>query len=281
MDRHLSDNDFERLSRCIHQICGIHLTPNKKTLLESRLQKRMRVLCFESISEYCAYLFSEEGMRNEIRHMIEAVTTHKTDFFREPHHFEYLVRKAVPELIASKAVLPGRALRAWSAACSTGEEPYTLAMVLQDIAEIRQPFDFTILATDISTHVLETATAAVYGLDAIAPIPLAMRKKYLLKSRDPARKLIKIVPEIRNRIRFERYNLIDPKPPTDEPMHLIFCRNVLIYFDSPTQEKIVQKFWNMLQPGGYLFLGHAESINSRNVAFRYAAPTIYRKEISP
>ncbi|MEW6258586.1 MAG: protein-glutamate O-methyltransferase CheR [Thermodesulfobacteriota bacterium] len=280
IDRHLSDNDFERLSRCIHQICGIHLTPNKKTLLESRLQKRMRALSFESLQEYCAHLFSEDGMRKEIRHLIESVTTHKTDFFREPHHFEYLVRKAIPEMIASKAIGPGRPCRAWSAACSTGEEPYTLAMVLQDVGEIQPNFTFTILATDISTHVLATASAAVYDLAAVAPVPFPMRKKYLLKSRDPSQKLVKIVPEIRNLIRFERYNLIDRKPPTSEPMHIIFCRNVLIYFDTATQEQIVQKFWDMLHPNGYLFLGHAESIHNRNIPFRYAAPTIYRKEVS-
>lgn len=279
IDHRLSERDFERLSRYIHQMCGIHLAPNKKTLLESRLRKRMCALSLETFSDYCDYLFSGEGRRNETRFMIESVTTHKTDFFREPHHFEYLIRKATPELCRSMSFVPGRLLWAWSAACSTGEEPYTLAMVLQEFAEMRPGFNFTILATDISSHVLGVAQAAVYSEELIAPVPLPMRKKYLLKSRDPSRQLVKIAPELRARIRFQQYNLVDRIPPANESMHVIFCRNVLIYFDLETQRRMVRKFWNMLHPGGYLFLGHAESINNMNVLFRYMAPTIYRKEL--
>lgn len=279
MDHHLSDGDFERLSRCIHQICGIHLTPNKKTLLESRLRKRMRALSLESFPDYCDYLFSEAGRRDETRFMIESVTTHKTDFFREPHHFEYLTRKAIPEMHRSLSIIPGRLFWAWSAACSTGEEPYTLAMVLQEVADAQPEFNYTILATDISNHVLGAAQAAVYNEELIAPVPLPLRKKYLLKSRDPSRRIVKIVPEIRSRIQFQQYNLVDPKPPVNESMSIVFCRNVLIYFDMETQRRMVQKFWNMLHPGGYLFLGHAESINNMGVPFRYMAPTIYRKEL--
>uniref|UniRef100_A0A7C4RH12 protein-glutamate O-methyltransferase n=1 Tax=Desulfatirhabdium butyrativorans TaxID=340467 RepID=A0A7C4RH12_9BACT len=279
IDHHLSDSDFERLSRCIHQICGIHLTPNKKTLLESRLRKRMRALSLDTFQDYCDYLFSEAGKREETRFMIESVTTHKTDFFREPHHFEYLSRKAIPEMIRSRSLIPGRPFWAWSAACSTGEEPYTLAMVLAEFAASHQDFDYTILATDISTDVLSTAKAAIYNEGQIAPVPLPLRKKYLLKSRDPSRRIVKIVPELRSRIRFQQYNLVDRKPPVNESMNIIFCRNVLIYFDMETQRGMVEKFWDMLHPGGYLFLGHAESINTMSVPFRYVAPTIYRKEL--
>ena len=167
---------------------------------------------------------------------------------------------------------------AWSAACSTGEEPYTLAMVLNEYALKCPGFEYAILATDISTKVLDIAETAVYSEEKIVPVPHAMRKKYLLKSKDPSKKNVRITPELRSRISFRRFNLMDSHFPVAEPLDIIFCRNVMIYFDIETQERLVRMFHQRLVPGGYLFMGHAESINNMDVPLRYVAPTIYQKE---
>lgn len=276
-EKKLSDQDFVKLSQFIHQQYGIHLTHAKKSLLEGRLRKRMKHCGIDSFSEYCNFLFTEEGMNEELVFMIDAVTTNKTDFFREPYHFEFLTKQAVPELTAHQ-VAHRKRITAWSAACSTGEEPYTLAMVLSEYASQRSGFDFSILATDISTKVLDIAQTAIYDEEKISPVPYALRKKYLLRSKDPNKKIVRIIPELRNRIAFRRFNLMDTRKPIADPLDVIFCRNVMIYFDIHTQENLIRRFHDMLTPGGYLFMGHAESINNLDVGLRFAAPTIYQKE---
>lgn len=278
-DRKLSDGDFERVSRFIHQQYGIHLPPAKKTLLEGRLRKRMKQCGIDTYGAYCDYLFTDKGMKEEMIFMIDAVTTNKTDFFREPHHFQFLTQKALPSLLGKHKSAFQKRIKAWSAACSTGEEPYTLAMVLSEYAAACPGFDFSILATDISTKVLDIAQTAVYSEEKIAPVPMAIRKKYLLKSKDPSRQLVRITPDLRNRIAFRRFNLMEENFPISEPLDVIFCRNVMIYFDAATQERLVRQFHDHLTPGGYLFMGHAESINNMKVPLRYVAPTIYQKEM--
>ena len=278
MDKKLSDNDFIRLSRFIHQQYGIHLPPAKKSLLEGRLRKRMKQCAMGSYSAYCDYLFTDQGMKEELVYMIDAVTTNKTDFFREPYHFEFLALQALPELIGKRHSPFRKKILAWSAACSTGEEPYTLAMVLSEYAMNCPGFDYSILATDISTKVLDIAETAIYQDEKIRPVPLALRKKYLLKSKDPGKRIVRIAPELRSRVTFRRFNLMDGNFPVSEPLDVIFCRNVMIYFDIETQERLVRNFHDHLSPGGYLFMGHAESINNMNVPLRYVAPTIYQKE---
>ena len=238
----------------------------------------MKACAMNTFTQYCDYLFTTQGMKAEAIFMIDAVTTNKTDFFREMNHFEFLTRQVLPEWTKKCKGLRNK-FQVWSAACSTGEEPYTLAMVLSEFAEDCPGFDFSILATDISTKVLDVATTAVYNEDKIEPVPFAMRKKYLLKSRVPSQKLVRITPELRSRISFRRFNLMDRDFPLAELMDIIFCRNVMIYFDNETQERLVRQFHDRLSPGGYLFMGHAESINNMNVPLRYAAPTIYRKDV--
>ena len=276
--KNLSDNDFSRVSRFIHKQYGIHLPPAKKTLLEGRLRKRMKQCAMDTFSDYCDYLFTEQGMKEESIYMIDAVTTNKTDFFREPYHFEFLTLKALPELTGKRNSSFRNKIQAWSAACSTGEEPYTLAMVLSEYASSCPGVDYSILATDISTKVLDIADTAVYSEANIAPVPHALRRKYLLQSRDPNKKIVKITPGIRSRVSFRRFNLMDSNVPIAEPLDIIFCRNVMIYFDFETQERLVRLFYERLSPGGYLFMGHAESISNMNVPLRYVAPTIYQKE---
>ncbi|MBE0617407.1 MAG: methyltransferase domain-containing protein, partial [Proteobacteria bacterium] len=201
--------------------------------------------------------------------------TNKTDFFREPQHFEYLVRAALPELVRTGAGLR-RPVAVWSAGCSTGEEPYTLAMVLAEVAESLPGVRYLILATDISTAVLHKAQQAVYEEERILPVAAPLRKKYLLRSRDRTRSLVRVAPELRQHVRFRMLNFMDGSFGLRESMDVIFCRNVMIYFDRETQEALLNRFCRHLAPGGYVFLGHSETINGLQVPLTQVAPTIYR-----
>lgn len=270
----LSTDDFNRLSLFIYKQCGIKMPITKKTMLEARLQKRLRVLPFNSFREYCDYLFSQKGLDEELILMIDLVTTNKTDFFRESEHFEYLVNQALPEWERRTG---GRRLTLWSAGCSTGEEPYTLSMVLSSYADTHPGFSFSILATDISTRVLEKAKAAVYEEEKVEPVPMQMKKKYLMKSKDRSNPLVRIVPELREKVSFRRLNFMDSDFAMREKMEIIFCRNVIIYFDRPTQERLLNQFCKQLSPGGYVFMGHSETLSGLDVPLTSVFPTVYRK----
>jgi chemotaxis protein methyltransferase CheR len=274
----MSDKDFMRLSKFIRDSCGIKLPPAKKTMLEGRLRKRLRALGIESFESYCEFLFSPGGSQSEHIQMIDAVTTNKTDFFREPDHFDYLFERVLPELVRLHGVGARKKLNVWSAACSTGEESYTLAMVLSEFAKGFPGFSFSILATDISTAVLEKARSGIYEHDRVIPIPMMLRKKYLLKSREKDKGLVRIAPELRNSVRFERLNFLEEEYGIEEPMAIVFCRNVLIYFDRPTQEKLVNRLSQHLISGGYLFVGHSESLHGMDLPLVQTATTIYRKQ---
>ena len=269
----LSEKEFRRLREFIEEQCGIHLAEQKKSLLEGRIRKRLRVLGIAGFEAYSSYLFSPEGMAKELEHMIDAVTTNKTDFFREPWHFEYLTKTVLPAWVREGR----RNVRVWSAGCSTGDEPYTLAIYLNEFAGQNPGFSYSILATDISHEVLAKASEGVYDESKVEPMPYALRKKYLLRSKDPARKLVMMGPELKSRIEFRRLNLMDGDFRIDKPPDVIFCRNVIIYFTKETQERLIQKFCRLLLPGGYLFLGHSETITNMNVPLVYAAATVYRK----
>ncbi|MBF0320158.1 MAG: protein-glutamate O-methyltransferase [Nitrospirae bacterium] len=272
----LSDKEFRRLSEFVQTEVGIKMPPVKKTMLEARLQRRLRTLGLRSFVEYCEYVFNSSNAETELVHMIDAVTTNKTDFFREPNHFDYLAKHAIPTLINSTGAGIRRPLMIWSAGCSTGEEPYTLTMVLSEFAEKVPGFNFMIIATDISTKVLDKAKEAIYEADKIEPVPMAMRKKYLLKGKDKTKPLVRIVPELRSAVRFRRLNFMDDDFGFRETMDVIFCRNVVIYFDKPTQERLLRKFAKYLDPSGYLFMGHSETLGGLNVPFTQVAPTVYR-----
>jgi len=246
-------------------------------MLTGRLNKRLRALGLTGFNEYCEFLFSPQGREEEMVHLINAVTTNKTDFFREPSHFNYLIQSAIPDLQKLHRIDLRRKLRIWSAGCSTGEEPYTLAMVLAEIQEAQPRFRYEILATDISARVLDVARRAVYPMDRIEPVSAQYRKKYLLKGQDRRNPQVRIVPELRKRVRFGRLNFMDDDFGLREKVDIIFCRNVIIYFDKPTQEKLMAKFCHYLNPGGYLFLGHSESLHGYDMPLVPVAPTIYRK----
>lgn len=272
--RPLSNREFSRLRQFIYTECGIKITESKRIMLEARLQKRLRTVGVASFSQYCDYLFSPKGMEEELICMIDAITTNKTDFFREPVHFNYLVQKALPRLRQGHARRP---IALWSAGCSTGEEPYTLAIVMNEYTRDHQGTDYAILATDISTKVLEKAALAIYDEERIIPIPIELRKKYLLKSKDPENRVYRIVPELRERVTFRRLNFMDGDFGFQEPVDIIFCRNVIIYFDKPTQEKLLRKFCRYLSTDGYLFMGHSETLLGMEVPLCQVAPTVYRK----
>lgn len=268
----LSTAEFQQLAGLVYAQCGIKLPPVKKILLESRLHKRLRALSMTDFKSYIAYVTSAEGIAHELVHMIDVVSTNKTDFFREPHHFEMLKSKVLPGFLKQ-----GQNFKVWSAACSSGEEVYTLAMVLEDFARLHTGFDYKIFGSDISTQVLQKAAQAIYRLEQAADIPMEYKRKYLLKSKDRANPTVRIAPGLRSKTSFGRINLMDNVLPVEDMFDVIFCRNVLIYFDRPTQEQVLNKLLGKLKRGGYLFIGHSESLFQMDLPIVQIVPTVYVK----
>jgi chemotaxis protein methyltransferase CheR len=274
----LSAADFSRLSGLISGLCGIKLPPAKKTMLEGRLRKRLRFLGMDNFADYCEFLFSNGGLDEECIHMVDVVTTNKTDFFREPQHFHFLTQKALPGLTQEFGLgYRQNRLQIWSAGCSTGEEPYTLAMFLREYSCACPGLNFSILATDISLRALDTARRAIYAHETIEPVPLPWRKKYLLRSKGKDRGLVCMAPEIRELVTFRYLNFMEDNYGLREPQAVIFCRNVLIYFEKPRQLAVLQRLCRHLLPGGYLFIGHSETLHGLDLPLVQSAPTIYRK----
>jgi len=273
----MSEKCFATFGSFIEKHCGIKMPPVKKTMLEGRLRKRLRLLGMNSYEQYADYVFGRDGSGSEMVQMIDAVTTNKTDFFREPSHFDYLVGTVLPAFMTRDRECGRAGLRLWSAGCSTGEEPYTLAMVLSDYAERNPQLSYSILATDLSTRVLAAARDAIYSEDKIYPVPMQMRRKYLMRSRDRASRLVRVVPALRQRIAFRRLNFMQADFGIANPMYVIFCRNVVIYFDRRRQERLLNKFCRHLGPGGYVFMGHSETLSGMDVPLVQVAPTVYKK----
>jgi chemotaxis protein methyltransferase CheR len=274
----LSDREFKRFSAFIYDHTGIKMPPVKKTMLEARLQKRLKANAIHSFEEYSDFVFSLEGRSAELIHLIDVVTTNKTDFFREPGHFDFMVKTAIPNILMTRDDLRREPLRIWSAGCSTGEEPYTLAMVLSEFAGGRPDFRAAITASDICTQVLQTAKTGIYPEERTDPIPLNLKKKYLTRSRERSKALVRISPQLRSLVTFRRINFMDDDLGIAEKMDIIFCRNVVIYFDKPTQQTLMRKFHKQLKPGGYLFIGHSETLSGLDVDFKAVASTVYRKD---
>jgi len=272
-DDRLSRRNFEALSRYIYDYSGIKMPESKITMLEGRLRRRLRATGIGSLDAYCEFLFKKDGMASESTYLIDAVTTNKTDFFREPKHFEFMQRTGLRDMVNAGH----RRLRIWSSACSTGAEPYTIAMVLQEFVEANREIDYSILATDLSTEVLQAAKRGMYQRDMVMPVPASMQQKYVMLPRDKTRGDIRIHPKLRSKVGFARMNLMDASYPVGDPMHMIFCRNVLIYFDKPTQAKVLTRLCECLVPGGYLFVGHSESVTGIPLPVKQVANTVFRK----
>ncbi len=246
-------------------------------MLESRLQKRLRALEMANFREYIDYTLDQKDGHDELILMMDLVTTNKTDFFREPGHFEFLVQKVLPELSERFQSGIRKPMRIWSAGCSSGEEPYTLAMVLSEYTEQAGAFYFSILATDLSTRVLEQGKNGVYDEEKVEPVPLAMKKKYLLKSKDRSKVLVRISPRLRGLVTFKRLNFMDEHYGISDVIDIIFLRNVIIYFDKQTQSGIINRLCKHLRSGGYLFIGHSETLFGMDLPLKQIVPTIYRR----
>ncbi len=270
----LSDADFARLSKFIYGQYGIKMPDAKRIMLQSRLQKRLRALQIVDFSDYVDYVFSPAGSA-EIVHMMDVVSTNKTDFFRENQHFEFLLSDVLPEL---HDVNRQNFIKVWSAGCSSGEEPYTMAMVLSEYAATTHGFDFQIMGSDLSTIVLDKAITAIYPEDRVDVVPMDLKKKYLLRSKDRSTPTVRIVPELRRKVSFMRLNFMDDvynNVPNN--FDIVFCRNVLIYFDRETQERVINKLCRHLKSGGFFFLGHSESVAGINVPLKQLKPTVFRR----
>ncbi|MGK5094653.1 protein-glutamate O-methyltransferase [Deltaproteobacteria bacterium TL4] len=267
----MDDTEFGLFSKLIYNSCGIHLGESKKSLLISRLSKRMRELGCASFHEY-RRLVSEDASGKERVLLIDAISTNKTDFFREPQHFDFLQEEVYPTL------LKRRVIRLWSSACSTGEEPYTLAIHLLKNLGTAGPKgrDIKILATDISTKVLAAAVQGVFSEDKISVLPKDLLHTYFLQGMNQWSDYYMIKNQVKQMIRFRRLNLVEEFPLTAK-FDVIFCRNVMIYFDKFTQAQLIQKFSRQLAPGGYLLIGHSESLNGIPNSLQYVRSTIYRK----
>ena len=243
-------------------------------MLEVRIKRRLKSLELHSYGEYCNYLFGHAGLKDELVHLIDVVTTNKTDFFRESAHFDFLVDKALPELAER---ISGRQFTIWSAGCSTGEEPYTMAIVLNEYSLTHPGFKFRIMASDISNIVLEKAALGVYTNDVVVPVSPVLRRKYFMRGLKPGSDQQRVVPELRRQVEFRRLNFMDTDYGVIEKLDAIFCRNVIIYFDRATQERILLKLSNCLLPGGYMFVGHAETLHDMDLPLTPVAPALYRR----
>lgn len=265
------DREFRRIAAIVHDQTGIVLGSHKKTMAYSRLVRRLRALGLESFKEYCHYLETDEGT-GEVGALINAITTNLTKFFREAHHFDHLRDVAIPQSLAARE--GNRRLRLWSAGCSTGEEPYSIAMVLAGHAPRLSGWDAKILATDLDTAVLQTASQGVYNEAQVENVPQNYRRHYMQEIE--AGQSWQVDPRLRSMIHFNRLNLLGDWP-LKADYDVIFCRNVMIYFDNPAKKRLVERLADKLRPGGWLYIGHSETLLDQHANLRLAGRTIYQK----
>jgi len=263
----ITDAEFAQFQRLIYQVAGISMADSKKILLTGRLGRRLRELGMSSFGEYYRYITSGADAQ-EHQMMVDLLTTNETYFFREEAHFDYLRSHVIPQHPA------GRPLEIWSAASSTGEEIYTLCMVLADEIGLGGPW--SVLGSDISTQVLATAARGQYSLERTRGLPQSYLKKYCLKGVRSQAGTFLIAPELRKHARFIQVNLNAPLPSIGK-FDVIFLRNVMIYFDTPTKRKVIAQLVDCLRPNGYLFIGHSETLNGINNSVKAVRPTVYRK----
>jgi chemotaxis protein methyltransferase CheR len=262
----LQDQEFIKFSELIYRIAGISMAPSKKPLVSSRLAKRLKHHDLNSYGDYFRFITSPQG-KDELQITVDMLTTNETHFFREPKHFDFLRQRIIPER------RQGVAFRVWSAACSSGEEPYSIAMVLDDLLA-NQPWE--ILASDISTRIVDKARNGIYPMERLPEIPKPYLSRYCLKGVGDYDGTLLIEKSLRERVRFMLHNLTEMPPKLGE-FDVIFLRNVMIYFDQDTKQKVVSRLLPLLRPGGYFLIGHSESLNGVTDAVKPIAPAIYRK----
>jgi len=271
----LSPATFARFANFITAELGIKMPESKFEMVRGRLSRRVRELKMESLEQYADYFFASANS-DEREHLINAITTNKTDFFREKEHFDFLCKVVLPA--ASHDIgRTGRHFKVWSAGSSSGEEAYTLAMLLADYSSRHAGFDFAILGTDVSTKVLTAASRGIYQETQVAPVPPEFRNRYLLRSQSRLKGVVRVAPELRKKVNFHQLNFMDGDYRIKDTFDAVFFRNVMIYYDRPTQEAVINKICRNLAPGGYLFVGHSESIAGLNVPVKCVNTSVYRK----
>ena len=266
--------DFAQLGALVNKHAGIVVTEEKFDMFYSRLVRRVRALGLANFKDYCSYLHKNIA-GEEFTHFINAITTNLTSFFREDHHFEYLSNTVIPHLLRTN--VSTHRIRFWSAGCSTGEEPYSLAMVLREAIPVESDWDVKILATDIDSNVLNTAAEGRYKDERIAGLTEARKRKWFLKGKGANEGVVAVHPSLRNMIQFNRLNLMDESWPMKGGFDVIFCRNVVIYFDAPTKLRLIERYVNKLHSKGHLFIGHSETIHQLTDQLEPLGHTIYQK----
>ena len=270
----LTEAQFSEISDLVRSLSGISLHDGKQELVKARLARRLRALGIRSFDEYIDYL-RNDASGSELVAMLDAVSTNKTSFFREQEHFEYLGGTVLPRITAAVGAST-RKLRIWSAGCSSGEEPYSIAIAAAEALGDLASWDIRILATDLSTRVLGQAMEAGYDAERLEDVPPLWKTRYFQRLPRESERRYRVTESIRRMVTFARLNLMDPWPMRG-PFDVIFCRNVMIYFDNPTKARLICRFWDLLRRGGTLFMGHSESLAGIRNEFRYVQPTVYEK----
>jgi len=272
----ISDRSFRRVAALVYEAAGLSLNESKKSLVTARLSRRIHALGLSSYEAYLDFLQEPSGRLQELESFINSLTTNKTDFFREPHHFHYL-KQILPDLVATGEARGRRSLRVWSSACSTGEEPYSLAMVLHTFFAGHSGWKVQVLASDIDTQVLATASAGIYSDASVADVPPEYRARFFKRAVGLPSGTFRISSQLRSMVLFRRINLIYDTFKFRSGVDIIFCRNVIIYFDDACRRKLMEKFYAAMGQGSFLFLGHSESLRLSRDRFRFCDNTVYQK----
>ncbi len=275
MEMDLSESDYRNFTALIYEKSGINLHKGKRELLKARLAKVLRQFDFRSVGEYYDYLMRDTSGDAFIP-LLDVISTNLTAFLREPKHFEFLAETVIPEVFSIGGTKNSGPIRIWCAGCSSGEEAYSIAMTMLEALPENRHRDLRILGTDISTRMLQIAERGVYEAARVEKVPYGMRRQCFQKGVNRWSGFYRVKPHVRNLVRFQRLNFIEPFSFTD-PFDIVFCRNVMIYFDKQTQERLVNRFYEVIQGAGHLFIGHSESLTGVAHRFRYVRPSVYRK----
>jgi len=274
----ISDELFARLGKLVTETYGIKLPPEKKIMFQSRLQRRLHELQMDSFDQYASRLFDEQFAMEELGVIASYISTNKTEFFREKEHFDFLYDHIFPKIKEKSGGVFSTKTDIWSAGCSSGQEAYSIGIMLEEYKKSKgNSLEYGILATDISDRMLKVAKTAVYPMVQVSGIPIELKHRYFLKSKNPQDEKVRVVKEIRDRVRVAKLNLMDSFEALTTKFDIIFLRNTLIYFAAPVQVKVLEKVIDCLKIGGYLFIGHSESLINLTLPIRSVAPSVYIK----
>lgn len=274
----ISDELFQKLGKVITESYGIKMSPDKKIMFQARLQRRLHELKIKSFDEYALNFFNQKNDSNELKVIADFISTNKTDFFREKEHFQFISDQFLPEYLTMKNAASGQNIRIWSAGCSSGQEAYSIGITLEEyLRNKKQLFRYSILATDISERMLRSAKLAIYPSSAVNEIPIEIKHRYFLKSKDLTDPKVRVVKEIRDKVEIAYLNLMSDTYLDGPKFDIIFLRNTLIYFETRTQHEVLRKVIAGLNTGGCLFIGHSESLINMQLPIQSIAPSVYVK----